>query len=70
LTRAEAAHELGISYRTLTRTLERDPTFPRFVALTPGVQVIARVDLEEWVAAKFVRDRAAAVLAQHRGSPK
>lgn len=62
ITRQEVAYQLGVSLRTLRRTERADPSFPRFFALTPGVWVIARTDLDAWVQAKVTRARAAAVL--------
>lgn len=69
LTRGQVALELGISYKTLTRMTKADASFPRFVSITPGLQVISRADLEAWIAAKFVRERAAAMLGGGEASP-
>lgn len=50
--RQAVAFELGISRHTLSRMLKRDPTFPRFFEITPGVTVIARADFERWLREK------------------
>lgn len=50
--RQAVAFELGVSRHTLTRMLKRDPTFPRFFAITPGVEVVARADFERWLREK------------------
>lgn len=55
------AHELGISRHTLSRMIERDPTFPRFFEITPGISVIARADFDHWLRSK----RLASLIATH-----
>ncbi len=50
--RQSVAYELGVSRHTLTRMLKRDPTFPRFFEITPGITVIARADFERWLREK------------------
>lgn len=50
--RQQVAFELSISRHTLARMLSRDATFPRFFAITPGVEVIAREDFDRWLREK------------------
>lgn len=57
--RQAVAFELGISRHTLSRMLKRDPTFPRFFEITPGVTVIARADFERWLREKRLKSLAA-----------
>ena len=59
--RQAVAFELGITRHTLARVLKNDPTFPRFFAITPGIEVIERLDFERWLQ----RKRLAARLNQH-----
>ena len=53
--RQAVAFELGIIRHTLSRMLKRDPTFPRFFEITPGVTVIARADFERWLREKRLK---------------
>lgn len=58
--RQQVSFELGISRHTLTRMLKRDATFPRFIQITPGVEVIARADFENWLRGKRLESLQAA----------
>ena len=49
------AFELGVSRHTLTRMLKRDPSFPRFFEITPGITVIARADFDRWLREKRLK---------------
>jgi len=60
--RKDVAAELGVSRGTLARMLKSDPTFPRFVSLTPGIEVIDRRDFEAWLVAQRARSRASELL--------
>lgn len=53
--------ELGITRHTLRRMLARDPTFPRFFEITPGIEVIDRRDFEAWIQDKRLRSRVKAL---------
>lgn len=66
LRRKAVAVELGIDRHTLARLIERDPTFPRFFAITPGIEVIAREDLDEWMSRKRRESRIARLIAPDR----
>lgn len=55
--------ELGITRHTLRRMLARDPTFPQFFEITPGIEVIDRRDFEAWIRDKRLRSRAKALTA-------
>lgn len=60
--RAHVCYELGISRHTLTRMLKRETKFPRFFEVTPGVEVVARVDFEHWLREKH---RASIIASPH-----
>lgn len=53
--RQAVAYELGLSRHTLSRMLKRDPSFPRFFAISPGVEVIARADFDRWLREKRIK---------------
>ncbi len=53
--RQAVAFELGLSRHTLARMLKRDPTFPRFFEITPGITVIARADFDRWLREKRLK---------------
>lgn len=60
--RQAVAYELGITRHTLARVIAKDLTFPRFFAITPGIEVIDRLDFERWcqrkkLAARVVQQR-------------
>lgn len=63
LRRQAVAFELGINRHTLARLIKRDLTFPRFFAISPGVEVVARDDLEAWIAQKRLQSRVAQLAA-------
>ena len=56
--RQAVAYELGITRHTLARLVTKDATFPRFFAITPGIEVIAREDLDAWIRRKQLDSRA------------
>lgn len=53
--RQAVAFELGISRHTISRMLKADATFPRFFEITPGIEVIARVDFDGWLRNKRLK---------------
>lgn len=55
--RQAVAYELGITRHTLARLVLKDTTFPRFFAITPGIEVIAREDLDAWIQRKRINSR-------------
>jgi predicted DNA-binding transcriptional regulator AlpA len=59
LRRKQVEARLNVSRWTLTRLIARDPTFPRFIELTPGVEVIREGDLVDWFRRKEIAARAA-----------
>ncbi|MDP2007840.1 MAG: hypothetical protein Q8K45_19380 [Rubrivivax sp.] len=61
--RQHVAWELGITRHTLSRLLRKDETFPPFFAITPGIEVIARSDFEQWIHHKRVASRAMNLIA-------
>lgn len=50
--RQAVSFELGISRHTLAKILKTDATFPRFVQISPGVEVIAKIDFDRWLRGK------------------
>ena len=50
--RQACAFELGISRHTLSTIIKTDATFPRFVKISPGVEVIAKADFDRWLRGK------------------
>lgn len=62
--RKAVAFELGINRHTLARMIKTDPTFPPFMEITPGVEVIARDDFERWLREKRLAALTAARRAQ------
>lgn len=50
--RQAVAFELGVSRHTISRMLKVDAEFPRFFEITPGIEVIARADFENWLRKK------------------
>lgn len=52
LRRQAVAFELGINRHTLARLIKGDPTFPRFFAISAGIEVIERQDFERWLQRK------------------
>jgi predicted DNA-binding transcriptional regulator AlpA len=50
--RKAVADLLGVSRHTLRRLIEHDPTFPRFIAISPGIEVVRRRAVERWLSEK------------------
>lgn len=50
--RQAVAFELGITRHTLARIIRKDATFPAFFAISPGIEVIERLDFERWLQRK------------------
>jgi predicted DNA-binding transcriptional regulator AlpA len=46
------ANLLGISRHTLRRLIRADPTFPRFIELTPGIRLVRVRDVRAWLREK------------------
>jgi len=65
LRRKAVAALLGVSRHTLRRIVERDATFPRFIAISPGVEVVRRRDLALWLSRKEL-----ATLNRARSAPR
>lgn len=57
LRRQAVAFELGITRHTLARLIAKDKSFPKFFGITPGIEVIAREDLDAWIARKRAESR-------------
>lgn len=41
--------ELGVSRHTLSRMIAKDKTFPRFFAISCGIEVCERAEFDAWV---------------------
>jgi predicted DNA-binding transcriptional regulator AlpA len=59
LRRKQVMARLNISRWTLSRLIDRDPSFPKFIELSPGVDVIREEALSEWFRSKELESRAA-----------
>lgn len=55
--RQAVAFELNVSRHTLARIIERDRTFPRFFAISPGIEVCERSEFDSWVAQRKLAAR-------------
>lgn len=60
-----AAALLGISRHTLKRIMDRDPTFPRFIELSPGIRMVRAREVRAWLRGKELdaREKTAAAPA-------
>lgn len=67
--RQAVAWELGITRHTLARLLLKDSTFPKFFAITSGIEVIARSDFEQWIHHKRVASRTVNLAAPKKAQP-
>lgn len=43
---------LGISRHTLRRVMNRDPTFPKFIELAPGIRMVRAREVLSWLRRK------------------
>lgn len=43
---------LGISRHTLRRVMKDDPSFPRFIELTPGIRMVREREVLAWLRRK------------------
>lgn len=66
--RQAVAYELGITRHTLARLVAKDATFPRFFAITPGIEVIARADFEQWMEHKRLASRTKHLAAPNKAT--
>ena len=57
LRRGQVERLLGMSRWTLTRLQQRDPTFPRFFELAPGVAVMRADALRTWIRLREIEGR-------------
>ncbi|SCY74869.1 transcriptional regulator, AlpA family [Nitrosospira sp. Nl5] len=51
------ADMLGFSRHTLGRIMKRDPTFPRFIELAPGIRMVQAREIRIWIARKELEAR-------------
>lgn len=68
LRQKQVAALLGVSRHTLARIVKGDPTFPRFVELSPGVRVVRERLVRRWLAEKEFAARAVIPDAQRSPS--
>jgi predicted DNA-binding transcriptional regulator AlpA len=52
-----AADMLGVSRHTLARIIKKDPTFPRFIELAPGIRMVQVREIRIWIAKKQLESR-------------
>lgn len=59
---------LGISRHTLKRIVDRDPSFPRFIELSPGIHMVRAREVRAWLYKKELdaREKTAAPAATRR----
>ena len=59
------ADMLGFSRHTLGRIIKNDPSFPRFIELSPGIKIIRVREIRIWLARKELETRGKSMDAQH-----
>jgi predicted DNA-binding transcriptional regulator AlpA len=52
LRRKGVADLLGVSRHTLRRLIERDATFPRFIRISAGIEVVRKRAVLHWLSGK------------------
>jgi len=65
LRRGDVALRLNVSRWTVARLECRDPTFPKFRELTPGVWVVPAAEFEAWLARRLAAPIAPACTNSH-----
>ena len=58
------ADMLGFSRHTLGRIIKNDPSFPRFIELSPGIKMIRAREIRIWLAKKELETREKGIDAQ------
>jgi len=58
------ADMLGFSRHTLGRIMKKDPTFPRFIELSPGIKMVRAREIRMWLARKELETREQSADAQ------
>ena len=58
------ADMLGFSRHTLGRIIKRDPTFPVFFEISPGIKMIRAREIRIWLAKKELEAREKSMSAQ------
>lgn len=59
------ADMLGFSRHTLDRIMKKDPTFPRFIELSPGIKMVRAREIRIWLSRKELEAREKSWGAQH-----
>ena len=58
------ADMLGFSRHTLDRIMKKDPTFPRFIELSPGIKMVRAREVRAWLLMKELEAREKSIYAQ------
>ena len=58
------ADMLGFSRHTLARIMKKDPTFPRFIELAPGIKMVRAREIRAWLFRKELEEREKSIQAQ------
>ncbi len=67
--RQAVAFELGVSRHTLARMIASDKTFPRFFAISPGIEVCERAEFDAWVAQRKLAARLLRLTSTNTDTP-
>lgn len=59
------ADMLGFSRHTLVRIMKKDPTFPRFIELSPGIKMVRVREVRAWLLRKELEAREKSTHAQN-----
>lgn len=51
------ADMLGFSRHTLARIMKKDPTFPAFIELSPGIKMVRAREVKAWLSRKELEAR-------------
>lgn len=62
------ADMLGFSRHTLGRIMKKDPTFPRFIELSPGIKMVRVREVRAWLLMKELEAREKNIYAQSDAS--
>lgn len=65
LRRKGVADMLGVSRHTVSRIMKKDPTFPRFIQLSCGIEVVRAREIKAWFLGKELEAREKSIKDQH-----
>lgn len=57
------ANMLGFSRHTLGRIIKKDPTFPVFFEISPGIKMIRASEIRRWLSMKELEAREKSMIA-------